>query len=67
MFDRVSDRVVLVGGVDPVRTLLQGTPEDVRASARRFAEIGYPVIAPECGVPPMTSNENLSALARYRE
>ena len=67
VFDRVSDRVVLVGGVDPVRALLQGTPEDVRASARRFAEIGYPVIAPECGVPPMTSNENLSALARYRE
>ncbi len=67
VFDRVSDKVVLVGGVDPIRCLLQGTPGDVRESARRFAEIGYPVICPECGVPPMTSNENLSALAHYRD
>ena len=66
IFDRVSDKVVLVGGVQPVRCLLQGTPEDVRASARRYAEIGYPVIAPECGVPPMTPDENLLALSRYR-
>ncbi len=67
VFDRVSDKVVLVGGVPPVRCLLQKGPGDVRESARKYAEIGYPVIAPECGVPPMTPNENLRALAHYRE
>jgi len=67
VFDRVSDKIVLVGGVDPIKCLLQGTPEAVKESARRYAAIGYPVIAPECGVPPLTRNENLAALASYRE
>ncbi|MBR2255181.1 MAG: hypothetical protein IJ856_05150 [Candidatus Methanomethylophilaceae archaeon] len=66
VYDRVSRKVVLVGGIQPVRCLLQGNPEDVVSSARRYADIGYPVIAPECGVPPMTPNANLAALAGYR-
>ncbi len=67
VFDRVSDRTVLVGGVPPVKCLLLKSPADIRESARKYAEIGYPVIAPECGVPPMTPNENLAALAHYRD
>ena len=67
IFDRLSSKTVLVGGVDPVKCLMMGRPEDVKESARRYAEIGYPVIAPECGVPPMTSNANLAQLAHYRE
>lgn len=67
VYDRVSDNVVLVGGVPPVKCLLQKSPEDVGESAKRYAEIGYSVIAPECGVPPMTPDENLRAFARYRE
>ncbi len=67
IFDRLSGKTVLVGGVQPVRCLLQGTPDGVRASARRYAEIGYPVIMPECGVPPMTPDENLYVLAHYRD
>ena len=67
LFDRLSEKTILVGGVQPVRCLLQGTPDEVRASARRYAEMGYPVIIPECGVPPMTPDENLYALAHYRD
>jgi len=67
VFDRVSSKVKLIGGVDPLKVLLQGTPEDVVRSAKMFAGIGYPVIAPECGVPPQTPNDCLMALAKYRE
>ncbi|MBR7006531.1 MAG: hypothetical protein IKH98_06540 [Candidatus Methanomethylophilaceae archaeon] len=65
--DRIGDKVVLVGGVDPVGTLMQGTPEEVRKSAWRAADAGYCLITPECGVPPVTPNENLLALSRYRD
>ncbi len=64
--DTVGDRVVLAGGVDPISTLLQGTPESIVASAKQANEAGYQVIMPECGVPPATSDENLKTLACYR-
>ena len=67
VFDRVSDKVKLIGGVDPINGLLRGNPADIVASAKRFAEIGYPIVGPECGIPPQTSNECLMALAKYRE
>ncbi len=64
--DAVGDRVVLAGGVDPIATLLQGTPESIVASAKQANDAGYQVIMPECGVPPATSDKNLKALACYR-
>lgn len=64
--DTVGDRVVLAGGVDPIATLLQGTPESIVASAKQANEAGYQVIMPDCGVPPATSDKNLKALACYR-
>lgn len=67
VYDRVGDKVVLAGGVGAINTLMQGTPEDIKAAARKAAEVGYPVIMSECGVPPQTPNINLEALARYRE
>jgi [methyl-Co(III) methanol-specific corrinoid protein]:coenzyme M methyltransferase len=65
--DRVGDRVILAGGVDPIDTLMQGTPRDIVDAAKKAADAGYPIITPECGVPPQTPDENLEALARYRE
>lgn len=63
---RVGGRCRMVGAVDPVRTLLSGTPADVVNQARRSAELGFDVVAPECGVPPRTPDGNLAALAGYR-
>ncbi len=66
-FDRVGDKVKLVGGVEPINLMMMGKPAEIVRSAKLFSDIGYPVIAPECGVPPQTPNANLEALARYRE
>ncbi len=55
-----------LGCISPVNTLLPGTPEDVRREALRSAELGFDLVGPECGVPPLTPNANLKALADYR-
>ena len=64
--DRVDGRCLMFGAVNPVHTLLMGTPSDVVAEARRDAEAGFDIITPECGIPPRTPDANLSALAGYR-
>ena len=66
LVERFGDKFILAGGVDPISVLMQGTPNDVRGSAMRAADAGYPLITPECGVPPQTTNANLEALAHYR-
>ena len=58
---------IKLGGVEPVATLLMKGPNDVLAQARQAAERGFDIVTPECGVPPQTPNENLMALAHYRE
>lgn len=63
----VGDSVKLAGAVNPVKTLFQGTPADIVAEAKASAAAGFDIITPECGVPPLTPNENLIALAKYRE
>jgi len=67
VYDRIGDRTILVGGISPIKTMMQGTPEEIKESAKMAADAGYAVITNECGVPPQTPNANLEALARYRE
>ena len=55
-----------LGCINPVTVLLPGTPEAVRNEALRSAELGFDLVGPECGVPPLTPNANLKALADYR-
>ena len=64
---RVGSKVRLIGGLNPVETLYQGRPAEIIGCAKRYSELGYAVIAPECGVPPQTPDGNLSAFAKYRE
>lgn len=64
--ERVAGRSLMFGSVNPVHTLLMGSPGDVVAEARKDAEAGFDIITPECGVPPRTPDENLLALSHYR-
>jgi [methyl-Co(III) methanol-specific corrinoid protein]:coenzyme M methyltransferase len=57
-------KCAVIGGVPPVEVLLQGSPDDVRRSALECLQAGVHILAPGCGVPPMTPDENLHALAR---
>lgn len=64
---KVDRRCLMFGSVDPVGTLLQKGPDDVRREARMYADLGFDIITPECGVPPRTRGENLLALSNYRD
>lgn len=68
---RVGDRVFFKGNIDPVHTLLEGTPEQVYADALRRLEIGSPgsgyILSSACSVSPRVSPENLAMLVRASE
>ena len=69
----VGDRVCIIGNIDPVGTLLLGTPDQVLEESRLCIEGaghgGGFVLAPGCGVPPDSPRENLAmmgeAVVRY--
>ncbi|MFO0929319.1 MAG: uroporphyrinogen decarboxylase family protein [Gemmataceae bacterium] len=58
---------VLLGNLDPVRTLRDGTPESVTAAIRECHRQAGPrcLVAAGCEVPRGTPPENLRALTRY--
>lgn len=68
---RVGDRVFLKGNVDPVGTVLRGTPGACREEALRRIEAAMPgggyVLSTACSVPPGAPPENIEALAAAAE
>ena len=68
---QVGDRVFFKGNIDPVNTLLRGTPDKVLADARRRLEIGMPgggyILSTACSVAPRTPPENIEALRQAVE
>jgi len=58
-----AGRLALMGNLNNPELLLRGTPEEVRAEARRVHEAGVDIIAPECAVPLTTPTANLRAIA----
>lgn len=62
----VGDKVCICGNVDPISILLEGTPEQVKATAKRNikygAEGGGFILMPACDTNPNTPPENFKAL-----
>lgn len=62
--ERVGDRVILIGNIDPVATILQGSPETIYSDIKSGVEQmsgdnkGY-IIAPGCSIPYHTSLDNI--------
>jgi hypothetical protein len=63
---RVGGRLFLKGNVDPVATVLRGTPDEVRGDAARRIRIGAPgggyILSTACSVPPGAPPENVMQL-----
>jgi len=55
-------RIALMGNINNPRTLLCGTPDDVRAEVEECLRQGVEIIAPECAVPLTTPTANLRAV-----
>lgn len=67
--EKLPSHVAILGNMDPVRYLLEGTPGEVRAKLERDHQTVGPfyVAGPGCEVPPRTPYENLHALREYVE
>jgi MtaA/CmuA family methyltransferase len=66
---RMGEQQVLLGGIDPVRVLLLGTPAAVAAAARRCRAEAGPryILGAGCEVPRGTPAANLAALGEGEE
>lgn len=67
----LGKRVFIKGNLDPVNTLLMGTPETVREAVLRRLEIAAPggayILSSACSVAPATPPENLMVLREVVE
>lgn len=60
--EKVGGRTLLAGCISSITTLLMGTPELIREKCKESKDAGFAFITPECGIAPMTSDENMKAL-----
>lgn len=61
--EKVAGRISLMGNINNVEVLQNGTPAQVAEHTRYVMEAGVQVIGPECAVPLRTPNENLKMIA----
>ncbi|MBM3572316.1 MAG: MtaA/CmuA family methyltransferase [Alphaproteobacteria bacterium] len=59
---RAKARMVLIGNINNVLTLLEGGPEDVRWEVFHALDAGIEIIAPECAVPVGAKLANIVAV-----
>ncbi|MGE0875461.1 MAG: MtaA/CmuA family methyltransferase [Burkholderiales bacterium] len=64
---QVLGDVLAIGNVAPVAALLNGGPEDVLRASNKCFEDGIDLLSSGCAVPPMTTLENLRAMAASAE
>jgi [methyl-Co(III) methanol-specific corrinoid protein]:coenzyme M methyltransferase len=57
----------ILGNVSSKKTLVLGSPDDVKAEARKALEEGVDLLEPECGFSPSTPIENIQALVAARD
>lgn len=64
---KLGPNVAILGNVEPVRYLLDGTPDEVYEAFRTCHEqVGARyVVGPGCEVPPASPHENVRAMVRY--
>ena len=67
MLEKTASKILLTGGVNNPKTLLKGTPEDVKRQVFDLLDAGIVLISPECAVPVLTPNINLIAIVEAVE
>ncbi len=63
----IGNRARFVGNVSSPFTLLPGPVEKIKAEARQALVEGVDVLAPGCGIAPMTPLENIKAMVAARD
>ncbi len=63
----IGDRARFVGNISSPFTLLPGPVDRIKAEAKQALEEGVDVLAPGCGIAPMTPLENIKAMVAARD
>lgn len=63
----VGKRATLIGNISSPFTLLPGPLEQIKSEAKQALEEGIEVLAPGCGIAPMTPLKNVKALVEARD
>lgn len=63
----IGNRAKLVGNISSPFTLLPGPVEKIKAEAKQALSEGVDVLAPGCGIAPMTPLENIKAMVAARD
>ena len=68
---KLEGRLFIKGNIDPVNTLLNGSPDQIKEDVERTINIGKPrggfILSSACSVPPHTPPENLEMLVPLAE
>lgn len=64
LMEIAGDDIILTGGINNARVLLEGTKQDVRANVRALLESGVKLMSPECAIPCRVKNENLMEIVK---
>lgn len=63
MLERAGN-MKLTGCLNNPELLMKGNPEDVIAETERIIRLGVDIVSPECAVPLLTPNRNLTAIVK---
>jgi [methyl-Co(III) methanol-specific corrinoid protein]:coenzyme M methyltransferase len=63
----IANRARFVGNISSPFTLLPGPIDKIKAEAKQALEDGVDVLAPGCGIAPMTPLENIKAMVAARD
>ncbi|MGE4353435.1 MAG: uroporphyrinogen decarboxylase family protein [Oscillospiraceae bacterium] len=64
LIEIAGDDIILTGGINNPRVLLEGTTEDVRRNVTDLLQHGIKLMAPECAIPCRVKNENLMEIIK---
>lgn len=56
------ENAIIIGNLDPVAILWNGTPEDVAEASKKVLDVGVGLLSPGCGIVSMTPSANLQKM-----
>ena len=60
-------QIKILGNISSKETLVIGSPNEVKAEAKKALEEGVDLLEPECGISPVTPTKNLKAMIEARD
>jgi [methyl-Co(III) methanol-specific corrinoid protein]:coenzyme M methyltransferase len=60
--NKVGDKVLVFGNLDPYNVLVTGTPDQIRTTVQGILDAGVDALWPGCDIWPSVSEENMRAL-----